>query len=427
MKLKIYLYLLRRNISAFFIKIFVRFKFNFLIALILLLNLRKMKKIQTNNVKKKVIVFSKSGGIEDINYAYLSNNSQNNVAFYELSRGLLKEIFKYFIKDGEFRDYYTIDYSEKIKFRKNEYKKFIFKVFKNLNFLWKFDACISFNLFYYAENDLPELFQKLKKKFIVIHKESVNSLEESFINFEIYSKMNKKFFGDKVAVYSENEKQLLLDSNILQKDQVEVTGCSRTDYSYNLRDYTPYQNEIVYFMMTNMRHSNEMSSTGRLVDWSELIKKTNDYIKELAQKNPNLKIIFKGKKNVHTYDDFPKDLPDNCSYSNSNPGDKFLKNANIVIAFNSTIVFEAILANRNVIIPVFDIDEEIVKKYIYKSPSNVFTNTKKKFFDKVDEYVKIKYSQKTMTNEEKESVQFYLGNSDGKSGQRLRNLIDTNI
>ena len=52
---------------------------------------------------------------------------------------------------------------------------------------------------------------------------------------------------------------------------------------------------------------------------------------------------------------------------------------------------------------------------------------KKKFFDKVDEYVKIKYSQKTMTNEEKESVQFYIGNSDGKSGQRLRNLIDTNI
>lgn len=427
MKFKIYLYLLRRNISTYLIKIFVKFKSDLVIAIILFLNLRKMKKIKTNNVKKKVIVFSKSGGIEDINYAYLSNNSESNIAFYELSRGLLKEIFKYFIKDAEFRDYYTIDYNEKIKSRKEEYKEFILKVFKNLNFLWKFDACISFNLFYYAENDLPELFQKLKKKFIVIHKESVNSLEESFINFEIYSKMNKRFFGDKVAVYSENEKHLLLESNILSKNQVEVTGCSRTDYSYSLREFSPSQNEIVYFMMTNMRHSNEMSSKGRQVDWSELIKKTNDYIKELAERNPNLKIIFKGKKNVHTYNDFPKNLPENCSYSNSNPGDKFLKNANIVIAFNSTIVFEAILANRNVIIPVFDIDEEMVKKYIYKSPSYVFINTKKKFFDKVDEYVKIQYAQRSMSKEERESVQFYLGNSDGKSGQRLRGLIDSNI
>ena len=32
-----------------------------------------------------------------------------------------------------------------------------------------------------------------------------------------------------------------------------------------------------------------------------------------------------------------------------------------------------------------------------------------------------------MTEEEKESVRFYLGNIDGNSVQRLRQLIDSNI
>ncbi|MBD1153567.1 hypothetical protein IDG80_02920 [Pelagibacterales bacterium SAG-MED24] len=93
-----------------------------------------MKKIKTSNNKKKVIVLSKSGGIEDLNIAYLHNNNKNNATFYELSRGLIKEIFKYYIKDGKYKDYYTIDYSNEIKSRKDNYKEFIYKVLRNLNF-----------------------------------------------------------------------------------------------------------------------------------------------------------------------------------------------------------------------------------------------------------------------------------------------------
>ena len=65
-----------------------------------------------------------------------------------------------------------------------------------------------------------------------------------------------------------------------------------------------------------------------------------------------------------------------CLFSNSNPGHKFLKNANVVISFNSTILFEAILANRNVIIPIFDVDKKKLEKIIYKSP-DLFSSDKK--------------------------------------------------
>jgi len=424
MKIKLFYYLLKKKISTFLIKILVKFKSDILISLILLINLRKMKKIKTTEIKKKVIVLSKSGGVEDINIAYLNSNN-NKTAFYELSRGLIKEIFKYFIKDAKYKDYYTIDYNDEVKSRKKEYREFIYKILKNLNFFWKFDACISFNLFYYAENDLPEPFQRLKKKFIVVHKESVNSPEESDINLQTYSKMNKKFFADKVAVYSENEKQLLMDSNILSDNQIEVTGCSRSDFSYNLRTHTPSQNVIVYYMLENI-WSHEMVDK-IIVDWSDLTKKLNDYIRELALDNPNLEIIYKAKRNVHTIDDFPTNLPNNCSFATSNSGEKFLKNANIVIALNSTMVFEAILANRNVIIPFFGVNKNKVENFISKNPPSLFSKNKEDFFEKVNMYLKTNYKNRSMTEEEKDSVRFYLGNIDGNSGQRLRQLIDSNI
>lgn len=425
MEIKLHYYLIKKKISKYLIKIFIRFKSDIIISLILLFNLRKMKKIKTSNNKKKVIVLSKSGGIEDLNIAYLHNNNNNNVTFYELSRGLIKEIFKYYIKDGKYKDYYTIDYSNEIKSRKDNYKEFIYKVLRNLNFFWKFDACISFNLFYYAENDLPEPFQRLKKKFIVIHKESVNSPEESDINLQTYSEMNKRFYADKVAVYSENEKQLLIESNILNEDQIEITGCARSDYSYSLRSIPPAQNVMVYFMVENI-WSHEMDDK-LIVDWSQLVQKINSYIKELALANPNLKIIYKGKKNAHTINDFPKNLPYNCTFDNSHSGEIYLKNANIVMALNSTMVFEAILANRNVIIPFFGVDKNKVINFISKNPSSLFSSEKEDFFNKINKYLKTKYTQKSMTEEEKESVKFYLGNIDGKSGQRLRELISSII
>ena len=97
----------------------------------------------------------------------------------------------------------------------------------------------------------------------MFYTESVNSVEESVINLKTYSTLNKKFYGDKIAVYCENEKKILIDSKILQEHQIEVIGCARTDYSYQLRDIPPNQNELVYFMIENNRSGTEMMSSGR--------------------------------------------------------------------------------------------------------------------------------------------------------------------
>jgi len=63
---------------------------------------------------------------------------------------------------------------------------------------------------------------------------------------------------------------------------------------------------------------------------------------------------------------------------------------------------------------------------IYKSP-DFFVDKKDVFFKKIDTFLNTDYKFKELNEEEKSCVEFYLGNSDGKSGERLRNFFNNNI
>ena len=144
------------NYSNILLKLFIKLDLKFFCAFILFINLRKIKKIPIKNKRNKVIVLSKSGGIEDILFAYKDQNIDNSIAFYELPRIFVKTIFYNFIGKEKYADYYTYDYNENVKNSKLKYKFFIQEIFKKLDKIWNFDAVVSFNIFYYAENDLPE-------------------------------------------------------------------------------------------------------------------------------------------------------------------------------------------------------------------------------------------------------------------------------
>ncbi len=47
--------------------------------------------------------------------------------------------------------------------------------------------------------------------------------------------------------------------------------------------------------------------------------------------------------------------------------------------------------------------------------------------EKVEEILKKQYFKKEMTTEEKDCVNFFLGNIDGNSGLRLRKFIKNNL
>ena len=72
-------------------------------------------------------------------------------------------------------------------------------------------------------------------------------------------------------------------------------------------------------------------------------------------------IIFKGKVGEeHKFQNIL--LPDNIKLIKSGTGEKYLKDCKIVIAFNTTAMFEAIAAGRELIIPNIVIIKKNLKR-----------------------------------------------------------------
>ena len=119
-----------------------------------------------------------------------------------------------------------------------------------------------------------------------------------------------------------------------------------------------------------------------------------------------------------------KKLPNNCFFIKDGMGHKLLKDASIVIAFNSTIVLEAIIANRNLIIPNFN-NENILKKRFLLNIKNkkYFANNKKQFIKKINDYLKLKYKVKKISKDDLKTLEYYTGNTDGNSGVRVQKFI----
>ena len=106
------------NFSAILLKIFVKFNLSYLSSLVLFINLRRVKKIYSPNIKKRIIILAKSGGLEDILSAYKNSDNNNDIAYYILPRNLIKIIYKRFLKNEIFQDYSTNDASENITNKK---------------------------------------------------------------------------------------------------------------------------------------------------------------------------------------------------------------------------------------------------------------------------------------------------------------------
>ena len=92
MKKKIYKYFVL--ISLILINLSVKIQSHKLCAIIILLNIRKSKEFRYKNIKtkRKVLVFPKSGGYEDLIESF-NNENRNNIVFFLLPRNFLKKIF----------------------------------------------------------------------------------------------------------------------------------------------------------------------------------------------------------------------------------------------------------------------------------------------------------------------------------------------
>ena len=342
----------RQSISIYLIILGLKLKAYDFCALVVWFNIERIKNINTNFKSrnlKKVLVFPKSGGNEDLSEAF-KNNKNNNIIFFRLPRRFLKGIHSFCFKDTTIKDYFTRIKSHEINLKKKRlYVLSLTKIFNSLNKFVNFNSLISFNIFYYAEKYLDEVCINSNKKFIILHKESTFTPLEEKGATSIYGENNDKSFANKISVYSKSQKDILVKSKIAKKDQIVVNGCPRSDYSFKLRKVKPQRDLIVYYLIEKKRSQNLLSKKNKF-NWNNLYSQTLKYLLEYIKNNPKIRLVLKGKTGIHNNFQYEKFLSDNCIFIDGGTGEKLLKSAKVVIAFNTTVLFEAIAGNRNLII-----------------------------------------------------------------------------
>ena len=93
--------------SLFLMSVALRTNSHKLCAFIIWLNIKKLKTIKSRYKNtKKILVFNKSGGYEDLVESYY-NVKNNDITFFILPRAFLKKIFNFYFQSIQKQNYFT--------------------------------------------------------------------------------------------------------------------------------------------------------------------------------------------------------------------------------------------------------------------------------------------------------------------------------
>ena len=414
-----------------------------LLSLLLIFNLSKIKKISPKNkIKYKVLVLTKSVGIDDLISSQKKYNK--NILYLTFPRYFLKIMYEAIIHNHqELTDekYFSKNkYTEKSK---KEYNEFLLSFFKIFIKKYPFNLFIGFNFLYVAERELHDVSQKLKIPFLLLFKECV--ITKTQFNYQSYTwKKNKEHFkGSKIGVYSKLAKQYLSQSKIMSKNRIDVVGCSRLATSFSYKKILP-KNKIVYYAVEKYRGlPNRYCKTqdknffkdlkdhkfyNKKFNWEFLHSKTLKILRSFAINNPNIEIIIKTKtgekNNLNNY----KNLPENIKVIYEGAGHALLKDSKVVIGWNSTIILEAIAANRFILLPYFHKKNKILNKceLDFKLNKKNYGYSEQDFYMKLQNFIKEKYYSHKVNNDHR-SLEYYLGNSKNNAEKKLNKFIIKNI
>jgi hypothetical protein len=393
------------------------------------------KKAQNKN---NILILPKSGGREDIHASF--KEKINNCLIFELPRAEIKNIYNFFIKSNKVTNYRYYHDDDEILNQKKKYKDFLSKLLIYFKKFYKINLIINFNFTYKEEIELAKASRERNIKFLTIHKESQASDGKRLINEIVYKNSIRKYFGDCIAVYNEFEKTNILNSGIIKEKFIKVIGSPRVDFSFHIKKEKKNSKKIhlIYFcIQTSVSlpiYEGEFRTEGifniQKFNWSNLAEETENVLINYKNKFfSDVEMIFKTKTgNDDQVERLKKIDTSNIKVIYNNTGHHLLKKADVIVAFNSTIIFEAIAADIPVIIPYFNLTVE-QKKFVFNlsNVEDIYFMEKFEDLEKIlriikNNKIKLK-KRKIKTKNQKDILNKYVGNSDGKSGYRLRNLI----
>jgi len=310
--------------------------------------------------QKTLLVLPKPGGIEDWT-AILEKRGDTSVRLLGIDRVEIKYVFGKLVGQRNKEILNNFDYrpnDPSTSEGKEAYRKFLVSVLGVIRKELNLSAILSSNFFYGIEREIAAACEEIDLPFLVLHKESIRSPRQREIFTQAYRERYGPFSGRSLAVYNQDERLAQLSSGVFAEPV--VVGCPRVDYLHQHRGSATLSSGKLFVLFavdpgagTWTPFDDQFSVTAPR--WNYLAEATNNAFLNIANRNPDKSFIVKAKGGQEhlLFEGFPDNLPRNLKLSSTGTATEWIRKAEAVVAFNSTVVPEAVAAGVRVIVPGF--------------------------------------------------------------------------
>ena len=248
---------------------------------------------------------------------------------------------------------------------------------------------ISAGMYYMRNYEWEKAATQCGIPFFCLHREGVGETKEGLLNSftQQVSDSKRRFYGKRLMVATDTVRQVLLDRNYITDDEVIITtGLPRFDKilvdqsgvnDKSLGDQSSVNNKILLFSFLPTVGLRELTLVGSVYSggYCRLFDSVHGTLAKLAIEL-DVQVIIKPKwykgewkslidKSVFDYTGNKVEDIENLSVVDDIGAQELIKDAGIVVAFNSTTMIESILYNKRVVFPVYHEAADELKDYVF--------------------------------------------------------------
>ena len=402
--------------------------------------IREMDEVSQNrNSRKRILVLSKSAGIDDVRESL--QGSPINAKVDILSRSVIKRSAKRYLKN-RVTDISYISNNAELEKDKLRYRNHLKKTLQYFAKYYGCDVIIQFSYTYYAERELAAACSEVGIRFLTAHKECLNSEPMKAHKIDRVKEGLGNYEGYKISVYNDSQKEVITSSGFADEWRVDVVGCPRVNASHRKRSVIPDDDKtttILYYLINeeaglpsyieNGKTRRGIKINGTVATWKPMVEQVDKTLIQFARDHSNVRIILKTKtgftkaqlKNFNL-----NSMPGNIEIVKEGTGHDLLDDAHIVVGFNSTAVLEAVAAGRKTIVPLFEnlLNPKVVPYAIDMEQGVLLAKNKKAFKAFLEESVADPKIAGVLKPGQKNLLDKLLGNGDGSADERFKSFVE---
>jgi len=354
---------------------------------------------------------------------------------------IAKGFFKKEVNDNNYHDLVT---PEQI----TRYRDFLKSACRVLNAKLEVKCALSGNFSYFEERELAFVLEAQGIPFVVVHKECLKTpgrIEE----YEHLYRTNKgPFWGSRILVYNEMEKDLIVRTGVTQSDKVKVVGMPRLDWMHQNRLAGPRavaRKKVVLVSFhkdlnslppadPDAEEGDETEVKSARPNLENVWDSVHTVMFELARHHSEVDVVIKTKGNIRDYE-WLAELMERHGFSDDATNLKIVHGgelrehvlgATVICGLHSTGLLEALAANKPVIIPVFEESADAANQhhFIDFGEAVIYAKSKQELFARIESELQQGATLDQPFPEATRSLlDHWLGNSDGAASLRAASEI----